>query len=394
LRIVVLTSRFPYPIEKGDKLRLYHQIRELSKINEIILCALSHSTVSEEAISEIEKFCSKVIVIKLSYWRLAISLWSSLIQKFPLQVAFFYEKHVHKLFLKIIEKERPDLIYFQLIRTAPYSTGVHFPKVIDFMDCFSEWTKKLSQVVSLPLNLVLKIEVRRVTDYESKVFEEFQGHIIISEQDKNNMPVLSKEKLLCVPNGVDTSYFLPQKNAERHYDLAFIGNLGYYNNIQAVKYVVKELLPELISWKPDFKLLIAGARPPRELLNLRSSNIVIEGWAEDIRSCYAASKVFIAPIHLAVGLQNKILEAMSMGIPCVTTSSVNKAIGAKPGEEILIADSKEEFVQLVKMLLMDEKLQAKLATGGLSLVKNNFTWSSSVERLQKLMESVSSSTNN
>jgi glycosyltransferase involved in cell wall biosynthesis len=381
LKIAVLTSRFPYPLEKGDKLRLFYQVKELSKHHEIVLCSLTHSNVSVQDISELNKYCSRIYLLKLSVSGVVISLLRSIFSKMPLQVAYFYNPYTHKKFLQIIEQEKPEHCYFQLIRTAPYSFGVPFRKTLDYMDSFSLWTRKISRSAAFPLNLLLKLEAFKVKSFEISVASEFDTYCIISAQDRNNMPALLQKQLHIVPNGVDTFFFKPSGKFETKYDIAFIGNLGYYNNIKAAEYLVKEILPDLLSWKSDIQVLIAGARPATAVLNLAGPNVTIRGWMADIREAYNSSKIIVAPVFLAVGMQNKILEAMALGLPCITTPSVNSAIGAKPGEEILLAENAHDFREFIKLLLVDEKLLERVGQGGLSLVRKEFTWVSAVDKL-------------
>jgi len=152
--------------------------------------------------------------------------------------------------------------------------------------------------------------------------------------------------------------------------------MGYPPNIDAVEYLVNQL-----KLSKEYKILLAGARPHKRVKLLASNNVTITGWVDDVRKEYARCRIFVAPLMKGTGQQNKILEAMAMGIPCVTTSSVNNAIAAIPGEEILIADTEEEYFDKIKELLSDMELYSKIRKNGLQLVKEKFSWQHTADNL-------------
>ena len=131
---------------------------------------------------------------------------------------------------------------------------------------------------------------------------------------------------------------------------------------------------------------IAGARPDKRVKLLAGKNVTITGWIEDIREAYSSCKVFVAPLWSGTGQQNKILEAMAMGVPCVTSSAVNNAIGATHEQEIMVADTEEEFKVCIERLLNDVKFYMELKENALMFVRENYSWEQSVETLSKLFE--------
>lgn len=387
MKLLVLTSRFPFPLEKGDKLRIFYQIRELAKYHELVLAAVTEGPVPYSDYQIVKEFCSSIHLFPKSKFTLAKNLLKAVFTGLPFQVAWFFDEKIKQKLLKIVEQEKPDHAYCQLIRTAPYLMDVAIPKTLDYMDNYSRWTKKLLGNQPYPwMKWVLQWEVRKVTKFERMVFEKFDSHTIISEQDRDAMPIGENLKIHCIQNGVDTSFFRPLPEIEQRYDVAFVGNLSYVNNVEAAKFIAKSVVPKVLEKLPGCKFLIAGASPVSEVQRLENEHITIQGWLDDIRHAYAWSKVFIAPIFLAVGQQNKILEAMSMGVPCVTTPQVNNAIGAKPGESILLADSAEEFAERIAFLLKNDLKRKQMASYAIDLVRENFSWESAVSDLVKILE--------
>ncbi|HSF88220.1 MAG TPA: glycosyltransferase, partial [Saprospiraceae bacterium] len=196
------------------------------------------------------------------------------------------------------------------------------------------------------------------------------------------------DQIMVIPNGVDPD-FKPKNNTHvPAHDLVFVGNLGYGPNTSAAQYLVGKLMPELERRGVHLKLLLAGARPGRKILQLNhNKGVTVRGWVEDIRDAYADGRIFVAPMFSGLGLQNKILEAMAMGLPCVTTSMVNNAIGATLNKEILVADTLEGLADHVQRLLKDEKEYERIATAARSFVLSNYQWEDQVEKLEKFISS-------
>ena len=190
-----------------------------------------------------------------------------------------------------------------------------------------------------------------------------------------------------MPNGVDVNYFSP-KAKQKKYDLVFIGNLGYMPNVLAVELIVKEIMPILIAKNNAIQLLIAGANPSAQMMAYSNNNIAVKAWVPDIRDAYADAKIFIAPLHTGAGLQNKLLEAMSMQMPCITTSICNNALHAIENEEILTANTTHEFVEKINTLLQNTELQTQLGSNARQMIIRKFDWASANSILIDLLTSV------
>ncbi len=373
MKIIVIAPRFPYPLEKGDKLRLYHQLKVLSKHFEVVLISLSDIEVDQNDIKHLEAFLSKVFVFRLSKIWIYIRLFFGVFSDKPFQVLYFTDNSIKKKIQKIISKESPDFVFNQLIRTAEYTKTLDLTKVLDYMDSFSQGMKKRLGNSSFPFSFIYNMEYKRLLDYETDIFEYFNRHMIISEQDRKAFDASINNKIKVVPNGVDMSFFEPGEYNKK-YTISFVGNMGYRPNIIASEYLVKEIYPILKNYNPEISILLGGARPHSRVKALKNKNIFISGWMEDIRDAYGEAQIFVAPLFTGIGQQNKILEAMSMQIPVITTTSVNNAIGAKNGDEILIADSAIEFANQIKYLLENPLIAGKLGKNARKFILENYSW--------------------
>jgi len=383
MKIFVLLSRVPYPIEKGDKLRAFHQIRCLAKHNEIILCALSDSAVHPDALNELNKFCSQVHIIPIRKPGMVWNVIKAFLNGKPLQVGYFYRCHAQKKIDNIITKTNPDHIFCQLIRVSEYVKNSAIPKTLDYQDIFSMGAKRRAETSSFLMKIPFFMEHKRLLRYENMIFDKFDNKTIISQPDRDLLPHPSRNDVAIIPNGVDHTYFSPVKGV-KSYEVVFTGNMGYPPNIDAARFIAEEIFPLVLKQFPAAKLLLAGATPHARVQALQSENITVSGWMADIRDSYASSRIFIAPMRIGTGLQNKLLEAMAMEMPCITSDLANQALGAKQNVEILIGSNAGEYAEHIIKLLNDQKYADTLAQNGHAFVKKVFSWENSVAELEKL----------
>jgi glycosyltransferase involved in cell wall biosynthesis len=380
---VIILSRFPYPLEKGDKLRAYHQIKGLSERFNIILICLTDKLISNENKNALDPYCDCVYIFKLNKILQIINLTLNLLSEKPFQTAYFWQYHIHKKISKLLNKIEPDFILAQLIRTTEYVKDYHAcPKLLDYMDAFSKGIERRIPEQNLFSKFLFKQEYIRLKEYERYIFDFFEEHIIISEQDRNYIIHNKSNEIAILKNGVDKNLFETRTNILKSFDLLFTGNMSYPPNIAASLYIANKILPLL---DEGVNLLISGVTPHVTIRKLASSSIEVTGWVNNISESYLKSRVFIAPMFLGTGLQNKLLEAMALGIPCVTTTMANTALGAKPEESILIANDEFEFKEQINRLLNDEILYNKIKQNALTFVKSNFSWTTLNEQLTELI---------
>lgn len=384
MKLFVILSRVPYPLEKGDKLRAFNQIKQLSKTNQIILFALNDTELDENALEELKKYCVAISIMKFSKFTIFFNLIRAFFSGMPLQVGYFYFRKAQKKVDELIKKHKPDHIYCQLIRTAEYAKShTSIPKTLDYMDVFSKGMERRIKTDPFYMKLILRIEYKRLLKYENKVFSYFNNKTIISEQDRNLIPHPQNQEIRIIPNGVDTDYFKAISH-EKEYELLFNGNMDYPPNVESVEYLVNKIMPLVWAKMPDIKLLISGASPNNRVLALASKNVVISGWVDDIRENFAKSKILVAPMQISIGLQNKLLEAMAMQVPCVTSALANNALGAIHNEQIMVAETPEQYANYIIELLQDNAKAKKIAMNGYQFVIKNFNWKSTTASLEQL----------
>jgi len=386
-KLVIIVSRFPFPLEKGDKLRAYYQLKELSETFTISLITISDQRVKKTDLEEVRKYCSTIYFIKLSKLSILFNLIFHVFTKKPLQIGYFYSSKNKMRIKQILKEVKPDTIYCQLIRVAEYVKNYHdCPKTIDFMDALSKGMERRAAKAPFYSKWLFTLEANRLSQYERKIFDYFEHHIMISEQDKKYILHPDQKKIVCIPNGVDNRFF-ETAPSEKDMDIVFVGNLSYAPNVEAAIYITQKLIPKLLKVNPSIKTLISGATPHPSLCKAinKIPSIELTGWVDDITSSYRRGKIFVAPLFIGTGMQNKLIEAMALGLPCITTTLANNAIGGKHLESIYVADSLESYIEGINKLLSDQQLYSTIQQNAKNLVKDKYNWKETSHQLAQIL---------
>lgn len=355
---------------------------ELSKYHEIHLFALTSEQIEEKHIDVLKKHCTSVNVYPLSNFKQGFNLIHNISTHLPFQTAMLFDNSIKHKIEREVSRLNIDLIFCQLIRMAPYAVDIALPKVIDFMDAFGIGMLRRAKLSRWPLNWFYEIESKRVLKYEEEIATAFDQRIIISEQDK--AIVNTKLPIHVITNGIDTTYFHP-RTTNPSFDLVFVGNMGYLPNVEAAEILVNKVSKVYKEkYHQDLNILIAGVRPSSRVIKLKSENVTVTGWYDDIRDAYSDGKIMVAPLFHGTGQQNKIMEAMAMGIPCVTTNDVNEAIKAKVGEEILASNEVETMTDQIHALITNEKLYDRISKAGNAFVSEKYSWNETIMQLNTI----------
>jgi sugar transferase (PEP-CTERM/EpsH1 system associated) len=382
--LVFIASRFPFPLEKGDKLRGYNLIKGLSKTHQIYLIALTNEPINQSWYDEIAPFVINIDIFPLHNIGQWLRLFACIFTQQPFQLAFFTSFNIKRKIKKRLSEINPDHIFCQMIRPAEYVKNYHrCYKTIDYMDTLSIGMERRAKKAPWYTRWIYHMEAARLKEYEQRIFNYFEFQTMISQQDVHYIAHPDQRKIKVIPNGIDTDFFHPMENHKTMYDLVFVGNLSYAPNIDAMRWFATHVL----SREPQWRLLIAGANPSSAFIQSlkKYPNIDVEGWQPDIRSAYSKGTIFIAPMQIGTGMQNKLLEAMAMGLPCVTTPLASEALEVTPGHELLVGRTAEELTAHIKYLLNNPNDAKIIGEQGRKMVSNTYSWESAVNTLNELI---------
>lgn len=379
--ILVIAPRFPWPLEKGDKLRLYQIIRHLAGHGRVHLFALTHHPIPSRHLDQVTRFCASWKVHRIPRYRVLWNLGTGILRGLPVSVAWFTDRKAYRELELFHASCRPEVTFGQLARIGEYLCPLPGPKVIDLMDAFSVISAQRAASSPWPVSAFFRFESKRLASYERKMRTCTDRQVFISQRDREAVDPQNSWPVTIVPNGIDLNHFCAPSSKKPGTDLVFVGNLGYFPNIEAARFLVKEVMPMVWQKRPQTTVLLAGARPAGAVRSLAGKQVTVRAWLPDIREAYADGRVFAAPVFSGAGLQNKILEAMAMALPVVTTNHVNRAIGATPDREIAIADTAVDFAHTLLKLLEEEDQRSLMARAGHIFVSRKFGWEESIQQL-------------
>ena len=359
MKILIITTRVPYPPYKGDKLKIFNIARQLAKKNSVTIVTFLRNRNQIKDVEELKKHNIKVIYEKISLLESCFNIIEAIFREIPFQVAWYKSKKMHKKIKDLITKGNYDVAYFHLIRSAQYlvnNNGNSVLQVVDFTDAVSLYLDRFTKIERNPIKkILLGIEKKRVEKYE-KIAERFNIVFICSEVDREyllNRSINANIKIL--RNGVDVDNFKIENVQKEKNRIIFTGNMPYYANYDAAIYFAKDIFPKVLKQIPDAKFFIVGQNPPRRIKALSSENVIVTGYVEDLRKEYLKSCVNVAPMRFGAGTLNKILEAIVLRVPIVATSVAVEGLPKDIKQSILVAKDSNDFAdKLIRLLKNNE----------------------------------------
>ena len=387
MRILCLTSRLPYPPDRGDRLRAFHFIEHLSQEHELSLVSFIADEAERDYLLPLRAYCRDVRVLPMSSRRSAISTALNVWRREPLQALYYRLGAMRHLVDDMIATTGFHAAYVHLFRMAPYvANHCQLYRIVDLTDVISKEIDLSLPYRGLASRAVYRLEKRRINRYEQWVAQNFEETWLISRSDRQALARTSPEaNIRVVPNGVDLEQFHPTGQSCVPDSLIFVGHLRVLHNMDAATYLAQDVLPLVRMEIPTCTLNIVGADPAPQIQRLgQSGSITVTGFVPDLNAHLNKAAIFVAPLRFAAGIQNKVLEAMAAGRPVVTTSLVNDGLGAQPGQEILIADDASATAQQIIRLLTNEQLREQMGKAGRQFVQARYSWIHAVERMRTI----------
>jgi sugar transferase (PEP-CTERM/EpsH1 system associated) len=387
VRLLVAAPRFPWPLDKGDRLTVYNLLRHFGQRHSVALVCFLEPGQDPEWVRRLDGVVERLEVVRLcraaAYGRAALGLAS----RRPLQVHYYRSGAMARRLRRVIEEFHPDLVYAHTIRMAEYLADDRpGPAILAMQVSMALNYGRLARFARSPLRrAAYRLEAGRARRYEPRIAARFERCLLISEADVAALGSPRPANVVVNPHGVDFAYFTPSPGtAGEEGRLIFTGNMAYVPNVDAVEWFVAEILPLVRERVPGVRLAVVGADPPRRVLDLAVDPAVeVTGRVPDLRPSLEQAVVGIDPLRIGAGLQNKVLEGMSMGLPMVITSIANEGIGAVPGEEVLVADDPPAFAGAVVRLLQDPALRRDLGGRARRMIERRWSWEAHFADLER-----------
>lgn len=391
MKVLFLANRIPYPPFRGDKLKIYNLSKRLQNTHELYLIAFVENKKELEYKKELDGIFKEVHLILQPKWKSYLNSALNLLGKQPFQLAYFKSAAMKNCLHDFLKSHSIDVIHTQHLRMSQYTKDLtSYKRILDLPDAYSLYWERRKSVQRPWFNRIFDaMESKRVIEAE-KVVHQYDLNLVCSVEDRDHLLQLHKGAPVdLLRNGVDLDTF-QYKNHDysRNSTLLFTGNMDYAPNVDAVIYFVNNLLPKLRVDYPNVKLVIAGQRPVKQVLELVNEYIEITGFVPDISEMYQDADVVIAPLRFGAGTQNKVLEALAMGVPVVCTDIGFKGLEIESGQGVLHAANDEQFINHVKFLLESKLVREEIGQKGLELARTKFSWDGISKQLDDHLQKV------
>lgn len=390
-KLLVLTPRFPYPVIGGDKLRIYHLCRVLSRHYSLTLLSLCESPEELRAELPDDGVFDRVERVFLSRARSYVNTLLALPTRTPLQVAYYRSRAFQAAVSRLLPSH--DGVFVHLVRCAEYVRQSDKPRILEMTDAISLNYSRVKQLRSARglKSRVFSIEAKRLLDYERTIVDDFDLSVLVSQTDRDYLfPGQPDKRVMVCSNGVDLSglpYATPSMASRL---LVFIGDMRTVQNQDMCHYFAEAVLP-LLRKRADYRFRIVGSIAPALAERFREyDGVEVTGRVESVAQAAADGAIGVCPMRIGAGVQNKILEYMALGLPVVTTSLGHEGLGATSGQDLLIADTPEEFVEAIERLVDDEDAAVRMAQRARRFVEREHGWermlAALVGRVDELMD--------
>lgn len=382
--LLFLCHRIPYPPNKGCKIRSFHLLHHLSQHFDVYLATFVDDPADWPYVPEVEKYCADSVFVEQTPLRSRMKGLRGLLTGEALSVPFYASRKMQTWVDGVLRNHDIEHVLVYSSSMAQYVLNSEFSfrrKVIDFVDIDSDKWQQYSEKQSWPLSWLYRREARCLLDYEKTLAEEFDAGLFVSSAEAAMFRALSPDtadKIGFCNNGVNADYFSPDPGRENPYPcdtlpIVFTGAMDYWPNIDAVVWFAQEVLPRLLEIHPRVCFYIVGGNPSRAVQKLAgTAGVEVTGRVEDIRPYTQHAMAAVAPMRIARGVQNKVLEAMAMEKPVVVTGKGLEGVDAQHGREVLVAESGADYVSILDHVLKGEF--GDVGPAARKYVKCNFDW--------------------
>ncbi len=391
MRLLALTPRLPYPPLGGDKLRALQLITRLAARHQLELVSFVESAAEEASARELARRHPGMSVetVLLTPWRSRLNALIGLVSSEPLQVHYYRSARMRELLARKLAAGRYDGVYVHLIRMAPYVEDLAgTPRVLDMTDAVSMVYERAHRVRRDWLRLANAIEIRRLRRYEIELVRRFEHTTLVSEVDRdwlvaNGAPA---ERLSLIYLGVDRGYFAPTASEWDPKRLVFVGNMRSFPNSDAALFLLREIFPLVRAEEKDACVDVVGVNPPPALRALSGTpGVTVTGPVDDVRPFVERGAVSLCPVRVAGGVQFKVLEALALGVPVVTSPEGFEGLGARGEEDgVIVARDAREFARASLELMRDRERRRELARRAQRFIAERYDWDRQVSALEAL----------
>jgi sugar transferase (PEP-CTERM/EpsH1 system associated) len=395
MNILYLAQRVPYPPSRGDKIASYHAVRYLAAKHSLFVGALAHDKDDLEHARELKRLGVEVDVALRHPSAASLAALQALVTGAPLSIAYYRSNELARAILDRAATVRFDAVIAFCSSMGQYADLLPgLPLIADLVDLDSSKWELYAAASRWPHSAVYAAEQRRLLEYERRLTKRAAVAIVRTEAEREDcLRLIPGARFEVVSNGVDLAYFSANGAKPTTRNVVFTGVMDYFPNVHGVEYFCREILPRIRQRIPDATFTIVGSRPNGRVRRLRNiPGVAVTGEVPDVRPYLRAASVAVAPLVLARGIQNKVLEAMAMNTPVVTTPAAFRGIDAAEGDGIFVADEPDDFATKVVRILENPRLGWEMGKRARGAVEKRYVWDEQLASLERLISEAAGET--
>ena len=395
--LLLLIHRIPYPPNKGDKIRSYHLLKHLAQHYRVHLATFVDDPDDWQYVPHVQALCASSHFARMHPLRARVKSLGALLKNRSLSLDYYRDATLARWVGETVAAHGIERVLVFSSAMAQYADAYRGARrVVDFVDVDSDKWRQYAEQKSFPMNLLYRYEAKQLLRYERQVARDYDASLFVSAPEAALFRELAPEssaKIGHFNNGVDTDYFSPHASYASPYAageraLVFTGAMDYWPNVDAVQWFCDEVFPLLRTRDADLRFYIVGARPSAAVQALgQRPGVVVTGTVPDVRPYIAHAALAVAPLRIARGIQNKVLEAMAMATPVVVSPQALEGIDAVPGSELVLADAPQAFADAVASLLNSQNdAAAAIGQAARAKVQRRYSWSSNLACIGESLE--------
>ena len=387
--LLFLAHRIPYPPNKGDKIRSYHLLRHLCRDFHVHLGCFVDDEQDWAHVETLKAMCGETYFARLAPAQARLKSLGGLLRGEPLTLAYYRHAGLSRWVGQLAARQPVErMLVFSSAMAQFVPQQARATRVIDFVDIDSDKWAQYAARKPWPARLIYQREARRLLHYERRIAAQFDAALFVSPAEAQlfrSLAPLQADKVGHFCNGVDAQYFSQQLALADPYPpgeqaIVFTGAMDYWPNIDAVVWFADAVLPAILARHPAAVFYIVGSRPAAAVRALAGrAGVRVTGTVADVRPYVAHAQLAVAPLRIARGIQNKVLEAMAMGKPVIVSAQALEGIDAQPGRDLMLAHDAHEFAALVNAQLAQP--DAALGPAARRLVLDQFDWNRNLRRI-------------
>lgn len=392
MRIFYLCQRVPYPPDRGDRIPVFHQIRRLSRNHEVVVGSLSHGGSHANARMLEKELAVRVIAPAHSRFRSAIEMALAFLQGKPLSLGYFHNSALRAAVNAELRNRHYDAIIVFSSSMAQYVEHIaDVPRIMHFCDVDSQKWSSMAREAHGVLRWIYGRESRLMLKFERRIAGSFEASCVVSHNEadvfRKHIPGIPVHIL---ENGVDIDFFAAVPRSPEGVRIVFVGVMDYPPNVEAVSFFATSVWNRIRAAHPEARFIIVGSRPVKKVRALAGiPGVEVTGYVSDVRTYLSSAAVSIAPLAIARGVQNKILEAMAAGVPVLTTPAAAEGLPEGAAQHVIVAGREpDSFAAALLEMLSNRTAMEEMGRKGQEFIRQNCTWEVKLRALDTLLQTI------